>query len=100
MSLLVGSFGPDHTTAGWIALSYMHLSFMPAVGFSVAVTSLVGKYIGAKRPDVAVSRARLGIGMSMVYMTICAAIFVNVIPRALFTQVNSDSLPIVNLCDV
>lgn len=75
MSLLVGSFGPDHTTAGWIALSYMHLSFMPAVGFSVAVTSLVGRYIGAGHPDTAVARARLGLSLALVYMTFCALVF-------------------------
>jgi len=72
MTVLVGQFGKDHMAAGWIALGYMHLSFMPAVGFSVAVSSLVGKYIGAGQPDIAVSRARLGLGLAMVYMTLCA----------------------------
>ncbi len=76
MAVLVGRFGEDHMTAGWAALSFMHLSFMPAVGFSVAVSSLVGRYIGAGLPDVAVARARLGVAVSMVYMTSCAALFV------------------------
>ena len=76
MSAIVGIFGEDHMTAGWAALSYMHLSFMPAVGFSVAVTSLVGKYIGAGRPDTAVARARLGLWLAVGYMTLCAVIFV------------------------
>lgn len=76
MTVLVGKFGADHMTAGWIALSYMHLSFMPAVGFSIAVNSLVGKYIGAKQPDIAVSRARLGLVLAMGYMTLCALGFV------------------------
>jgi len=76
MTVLVGKFGPDHMTAAWIALSYMHLSFMPAVGFSVAVTSIVGKYIGARSPDTALSRARLGLYLAMGYMTFCALIFV------------------------
>ncbi|MCU0612293.1 MAG: MATE family efflux transporter, partial [Candidatus Eisenbacteria bacterium] len=76
MTVLVGRFGPDHMTAGWITLSYMHLSFMPAVGFSVAVTSLVGKYIGAGQPDTAVSRARLGLYLAMGYMTACGIGFV------------------------
>jgi MATE family multidrug resistance protein len=53
----------------------MHLSFMPAIGFSVAVTSLVGKYIGAGDPDTAVARARLGLRLTMVYMTICGIVF-------------------------
>ncbi len=75
MSVLVGVFGEDHMTAGWIALTYMHLSFMPAVGFSVAVTSLVGKYIGAGQPDVAQHRARIGLGVALAYMTTCAALF-------------------------
>ncbi len=75
MTILVGKFGEDHLTAGWIALGYMHLSFMPAVGFSVAVTSLVGRHIGAGRPDVAVARARLGLAMAVVYMTICGVLF-------------------------
>jgi MATE family multidrug resistance protein len=76
MTVLVGKFGEDHMTAGWIALGYMHLSFMPAVGFSVAVTSLVGKYIGAGQPDVAVARARLGLLLAVGYMTVCAILFV------------------------
>jgi len=75
MTVLVGRFGEDHMAAGWIALGYMHLSFMPAVGFSVAVTSLVGKYIGAGQPDVAVARARLGLAMAVAYMTVCGLIF-------------------------
>jgi MATE family multidrug resistance protein len=76
MTVLVGSFGADHMTAGWATLGYMHMSFMPAVGCSVAVTSLVGRYIGAGQPDVAVARARLGVGMAMAYMTVCAVTFV------------------------
>ena len=76
MTVLVGKFGADHMTAGWAALGFMHLSFMPAVGCSVAVTSLVGKYIGAGEPDTAVSRARLGVGLAVAYMTTCALAFI------------------------
>jgi MATE family multidrug resistance protein len=75
MTVLVGKFGTHHMTAGWIALRYMHLSFMPAVGFSVAATSLVGKYIGAGHPDVAAQRARLTALLAMVYMTVCGILF-------------------------
>ena len=65
-----------NNAAGWITLQYMHLSFMPAVGISIALTAIVGKYIGAKRLDIAVKRAWLGLGMTVVYMSICAAVFV------------------------
>ncbi len=75
MALIVGDFGPDHMTAGYAALGYLHLSFMPAVGFSVAVTSLVGRYIGAGAPDTAVARAHLGLGLAVGYMTACAVLF-------------------------
>lgn len=76
MTILVGQFGAEHMAAGWIALGYMHLSFMPALGFSVATTSLVGRYQGAGRPDLALARARLALAMAMTYMTLCAALFV------------------------
>lgn len=75
MTVMVGKFGENHMTAGWIALGYMHLSFMPAVGFSVAVTSIVGKYIGAGDPDTAVHRARLGLRLAVGYMTVCGLLF-------------------------
>lgn len=75
MTVLVGRFGEEHMAAGWIALGYMHLSFMPAVGFSTAVTSLVGRYIGAGQPDVAAARARLGLRLAMGWMTFCGISF-------------------------
>lgn len=73
---LVGGFGTDHNAAGWIALRFMHLSFMPAVGISNAVTALVGKCMGMKRPDLAARRAHLGLAVTMVYMGLCALAFV------------------------
>lgn len=63
-------------TAGWIALRYMHLSFMPAIGISIAVTALVGKCMGMGRPDLAERRAWLGMGLTVGYMGLCALAFV------------------------
>jgi MATE family multidrug resistance protein len=76
MTKLAGSFGVEHNTAGWIVLRYMHLSFMPALGLSFAITSVVGKAIGAGRPDVARHKAKLGVTLAAAYMTLCAAVFV------------------------
>ena len=76
MTLLVGRFGEHHMTAGWIALQYMHLSFMPAVGFSTATNAIVGRWIGGGRQDIALARARLAVTLSIVYMTTCAVLFV------------------------
>lgn len=63
-------------TAGWIALRYMHLSFMPAVGMSIAVTAIVGRCMGMGRPDLAEKRAWLGMRLTVGYMGLCALAFV------------------------
>jgi len=74
-TVLIGRFGTDHMTAGWSVMRYLHLSFMPAVGFSVATTSLVGRWIGAGRPDVAIARARVALFLAVGYMSTCAVGF-------------------------
>ncbi len=76
MVYLVSHFGKLHATAGWIAHQYMSLSFMPAVGISVACTAVVGKYMGMGLPDVAASRAWLALRFAMGYMVLCGAVFV------------------------
>jgi len=76
MVYLVSHFGAEHATAGWIAHQYMSLSFMPAVGISVACTALVGKYMGMGRPDIAAKRAWLGLYLALAYMGVCAVCFV------------------------
>lgn len=68
--------GEAANAAGWIALRYMHASFMPAVGLSIAVTAMVGKAIGMGRPDIASARAWLGLKIGLVYMGLCAVAFV------------------------
>ncbi|MEY4182843.1 MAG: hypothetical protein RLZZ217_1469 [Planctomycetota bacterium] len=70
MSTLVGRFGTDHLAAGWSVLRFMHMSFMPAVGFSVATASLVGRSIGAGRPDDAVRQTHAALTVSLAYMTL------------------------------
>jgi len=72
----IGQSGSIHNEAGWIGLRYMHLSFMPAVGVSIAVQALVGKSMGMKRPDLAAKRAWLGLGLACAYMGTCAIAFV------------------------
>jgi len=65
-----------HNTVGWIALQYMHLSFMPAVGISIATQAMVGKAMGSKRPDIAVARTMLALKITVGYMGLCALCFV------------------------
>jgi MATE family multidrug resistance protein len=77
---LVGTFDTAdssvHNTSTWIALRYMHMAFMPAVGISFAMTALVGRYMGMRRPDLAAHRAWLGVAVTMTYMGACALLWV------------------------
>jgi len=76
MVYLVSRFGEESASAGWIAHQYMALSFMPAVGISVACTAVVGKYMGMGRPDLAARRAWLGLRLAIVYMITCGILMV------------------------
>lgn len=65
-----------HNTAGWIVLRYMHLSFMPAVGCSIALSAIVGRYIGKQDIPTAVRRTWLGLWLTIAYMGLWAIAFV------------------------
>ncbi len=73
---VVGQFGVVAMAANTYMFRYMSVSFMPVFGLSAAVTALVGRYIGAGRPDIAMERARLGFQLSVIYVAICAAAYV------------------------
>lgn len=93
MTVLVGRFGEAALTAGWICLSWMRLSFMPATGFAVAARSLTGRYIGSGEPDVAAARARLCMWVTMVWMSICAAGFILFRHEMIAIFVSGDASP-------
>ena len=93
MVYLVGHFGKEHSTAGWIAHQYMSLSFMPAVGISVACTAVVGKYMGMGRPDLAEQRAWLALKLAMVYMVACGVLFVVFRKQMVHLFVQADTPP-------
>jgi len=56
MNWVMGALGPHEMEAMAFMLRYLIVSFLPAVGISAAVTALVGRYIGMKRPDLALHR--------------------------------------------
>jgi MATE family multidrug resistance protein len=76
MTVLAGGFGSEHMTAGWAAMRFVHISFMPAVGLSTAATSLVGKHVGERNLDRAVRSAHVAVGMAVLWMGACALMFV------------------------
>ena len=93
MIVLTGSFGVSALTAGYIVLGYMHLSFMPALGFNIAVNSLVAKYCGAGKPNIAINRCRVGVVISLVYMTLCAIVFIVFRKFAIEIFISTDTPP-------
>ncbi|MCY2954279.1 MAG: MATE family efflux transporter [Planctomycetota bacterium] len=75
LNIIMVSFGTAALSANSFAFTYMHMSFMPAIGVGAAVTALVGKYIGMKRYDLAERRAHLGFFVCAIYMVVCGAMF-------------------------
>ncbi|MGH7963972.1 MAG: MATE family efflux transporter [Candidatus Binatia bacterium] len=73
--LLVGRFGKEHLAATNIAIQYMTLSFMPAMGLAQALTALVGRYIGEGRSDLAVRRVYEGVFLATSYMALMGMIY-------------------------
>ena len=72
---VMAQFGTKAMAANTFMMRYMIVSFMPAIGIGVAVTALVGRYIGAGQPDIAQRRARLGFIVTAAYMSACGLVF-------------------------
>jgi MATE family multidrug resistance protein len=72
---VMAQLGEDAMAAGVFMFRYMVVSFMPAFGISQAVTALVGRYIGMRRPDLARQRAHVGFLVAAGYMVCCGGLF-------------------------
>jgi MATE family multidrug resistance protein len=73
---VLARFNTSAMAANMFMFRYLSVSFMPAFGLSTAVTALVGRNIGAGRPDVAERRAHLGFAVAAVYMLTCGAVYI------------------------
>ncbi len=71
----VDHFGTVAAEAQSAVMRYLSLSFMPAVGMSMAACALVGKRIGQGDHVGAKSAARWAVVISMFYMGVCGLIF-------------------------
>ena len=68
--LMVGQFGKQQLAASNIAIQYMTVSFMPALGLGQALTALVGRYIGEGKPELAVQRVYEAFFLALSYMAL------------------------------
>ena len=71
----VDHFGAAAAEAQSAVMRYLSLSFMPAVGMSMAACALVGRRIGQRDLAGAKSAARWAVAISMIYMGLCGLIF-------------------------
>ncbi len=74
--LLIGRLGEVQLTATNIAFNVNALAFMPMLGFSIAVSSLVGRYLGKDRADIAVSTVEKAFRLTVAYMGVVALSYV------------------------
>jgi MATE family multidrug resistance protein len=71
----VDHFGAAAAEAQSAVMRYLSLSFMPAVGMSMAACALVGRRIGQGDATGAQAAARWAVGLSVAYMGVCGLIF-------------------------
>jgi len=74
--LLVGRLGIASLAATNIAFNINTLAFMPMIGCGIAVSVLVGQYLGGEKPDYAQSVVYSGFHLTLVYMISIAAAYV------------------------
>jgi MATE family multidrug resistance protein len=74
--VLVGRIGTTELAASGIAFNLNMIVFMPMLGLGVAVSSLVGRHLGAGRTRPAERATWTAFSMSLVYMTACGALYV------------------------
>ncbi len=79
--LLVGRLGEQDLALTNIVFSIELLSFLPMIGMSIATATLVGRYIGEERTDLAEKSAYSAFRLTFVYSGMMSLLFV-LIPGA------------------
>ncbi|MEN6519847.1 MAG: MATE family efflux transporter [Armatimonadota bacterium] len=82
MVTLFDSQGQIVATAASVTLNWDMVAFIPLVGVEIAVTSLVGRYMGARQPDTAHTAAMSGIKIGSMFSCVMLIMFLT-IPYAL-----------------
>ena len=79
-ALLMGLFGQVQLAAHQIAIQSASITFMIAVGVSIAIAVRVAQAVGRKDPRAARRTGLVGIGVTMAYMS-CTALAFWLLPR-------------------
>jgi MATE family multidrug resistance protein len=70
--LLIGHLGTASLAATNIAFNISTLSFMPMIGSSIAISVLVGQYLGKNQPEMATTSVYSGFHLTFGYMFVIA----------------------------
>ena len=70
--LLIGHLGTVSLAATNIAFNISTLSFMPMIGSSIAISVLVGQYLGKDQPEMATTSVYSGFHLTFAYMSVIA----------------------------
>ncbi len=76
MILIFQAHGLATATAITIVFNWDMVSFVPLLGLQIGVVSLVGRYMGAGRPDIAERAAFSGLKMGWMYSSLILLLFV------------------------
>lgn len=90
MIMLFQSLGQVAATAATITFNWDMVAFVPLTGIEIAITSLVGRYMGARKPDTAHSVAMSGVKFGSIYSFIMVILFA-VFPFALANMFRPDA---------
>lgn len=86
---VVASLGAAPMAASQATMVLMNLSFMPAYGLSIAVSTLAGRYKGADDPEAVTRSLRNALGLGAVVCAVVAAALLGA-PHALFGFFSND----------
>ncbi|MBI1320619.1 MAG: MATE family efflux transporter [Candidatus Hydrogenedens sp.] len=75
ISFVIGRFGDAQLAANNAAISFMHVSFMPALALNQAIAPIVGQWIGRGNFALAKARTYTAIKIAMIYMTGMGLVF-------------------------
>lgn len=78
MTMMFQSKGESEATAATIMFNWDMVSFIPLLGIEIAVTSLVGRYMGADRPDMAYRSAVSAIKTGLFYSLFILVLFLSI----------------------
>ncbi|MCF7833548.1 MAG: MATE family efflux transporter [Candidatus Marinimicrobia bacterium] len=76
MILIFHSMGDATATATTIMFNWDNVSYIPLVGIEIAVTSLVGRYMGAQKVDIASKAALSAFKTGLMYSSVILVLFI------------------------